>query len=150
MEKQEGFTLLELIVTILIISVLITVGVLFYLDYMQDTYVARLKPTLTSIHKKMITNYHKYNRMCLEADDGNRFSIAYGSIEKRVGINIPESIENNWRFHTQGYIYYYMNDTGEYRLDGHLLAVHRTKDITVDMEFSDDTGDDPFRIYIKD
>lgn len=150
MKIKEGFTLIELIVTILVISVLITVGVLFYLDHINDTYVATLKPTLTSIHKKFITNYHKYNRMCLDSDDGRRFSIAFGTIEKRVGIDIPENIKRNWKFHTQGWIYYYMNETGEYRLDGHLLAVHRTKDIVVDMEFSDDTGDDPFRIYIKE
>jgi len=149
MSFKNGFSLIEILTVIVIIGILTALGLPYYYNYAMESHVAKLKPTLDKIHNKLIINYHRYNRMTLEADDGSKFSIKIGTIEDRVGVKLQKSIKKNWKFHTQGSIYYYLNQTGEYRLDGHLLIKHTKYDLVVDMEFSDENNEKPFKIYIK-
>ncbi len=122
--KNNGFTIIELIITVILIAILAAVGTPLYLNYIDNSKFATVKPTFNQLFTSL--------KVLKQKEDSSDSSFISGNenIENYFQIKLSESVKNNWDFYYYsfwGYDYFYA--LGKNKRDGYYIYAYRSTSI---------------------
>ena len=97
--KNRGYTLLELIITIVIVGVIFAVGAPLYLNHVKNSHVTEAQFTIDRIKLQMKTNLTRYGYMGsgeTDAPPGKNLTCDSSNIESVLGMTLPPGIAARW------------------------------------------------------
>jgi prepilin-type N-terminal cleavage/methylation domain-containing protein len=96
---KNGFTILELVATLMIIGLLVGIGTPVYLSHVKEARVTEAKLNMDRILLQMKSNLTRYGYMGVgETVSGSeqQFSCTKADLESRLGMTLPQEIKLRW------------------------------------------------------
>ncbi len=97
--KNRGYTLLELIITLVIIGILFAAGGPIYINHVKNSHITEAQFTIDRIALQMKTNLTRYGYMGAgetEVPPGKHLSCTSANIETVLGMTLPPGIRDRW------------------------------------------------------
>ncbi|NLI11366.1 type IV pilin protein [Pelotomaculum propionicicum] len=133
LRKDEGFTMVEMMVVLIIIAVLIAGGIKFYLGYIENTKVTKAKAQISTMQASLDTYYAENGAYPQDSDDAKLKvkMLNAGLVDTGVPGDAPQvagqdcllnvadpwSSSSYYRYHSVDGTKYYIR-TGKYTVQG--------------------------------